>query len=362
MRAVQSHDALSLVTVVGGGIVQDRFGDYRPIIASDGFSIDATVDFLTGDGATLASQTESAGRAVSMMGETFARLRPDVALVIADRWEALAIAFAATTMNVPIAHLEGGEVSGSIDERLRHAITKLAHLHLPANQEAASRIVRMGEDPSRVVVSGTPSLDMLDDVDLRDTSALAHAPGGEGDSIDFSAAYIVVSQHPVVTEAVDAESQVVETARSVASAGLPLVWMLPNMDAGAEGVIRAIGALRANGLGVPLRTYPSMRFEHYSVLLANSRCLVGNSSSGIREGAFLGVPVVNIGSRQTGRQRGRNVIDVGYDRDAIAQAILRQIAHGRFESDPVYGDGRSGSRIAAALAAMPLGLDKMITY
>ena len=282
-------------------------------------------------------------------------------MVVADRWEALSLALAATSMNIPIAHLEGGEVSGSIDERLRHAVTKLAHLHLPANDDAAERIARMGEDRSRIVVVGTPSLDLLADVDLADRQAPAGALGGEGDTIDFGQDYIVVSQHPVVTEEAEAERQISETMVAATTAGLPVVWMLPNMDAGGEGVIRAVAQWR-EGARVPLRIYPSMRFEYYSALLANARCLVGNSSSGIREGAYLGTPVVNVGTRQTGRVRGRNVIDVGNDRMEIADAIARQLAHGRYPLDPIYGDGRAGARIADAIAAMPLSLQKTITY
>jgi UDP-hydrolysing UDP-N-acetyl-D-glucosamine 2-epimerase len=362
MRAIRDSASLELATIVGGGIVQSRFGDYRPAIEADGFRIDATVDFLVEEGATLTAQTASAARATALVGEALARLQPDSVLVIADRYEALSIALAATCMNVPIAHLEGGEVSGSIDERIRHAITKLAHLHLPANEEAARRIERMGEDRGRIVVVGTPSLDLLAAVDLADRSPLMRAGGGSGDAIDFAGDYLVVSQHPVPTEADSAEKQISETAAAIASLAMPTVWILPNMDAGGDGVARALADLRTRGIGAPLRFYPSLSLEPYAVLLRNARCLVGNSSSGIREGAFLGVPAVNLGSRQHGRQRGRNVVDVASDRGAIAAAIRGQIAHGPYASDPVYGDGRSGARIAAALATMPLGLEKTITY
>lgn len=362
MRAIQRRDDLELSTIVGGGIVQERFGDYRPAISRDGFPIDAVADFLVDAGGTLDAQTQSAGNAVISVGNALRRVQPQLVLVIADRWEALSIALAATCMNVAIAHLEGGEVSGSIDERIRHSISKLAHLHLPANPAAAERIARMGEEPSRIVVVGTPSLDLLDEIDLTDVSRLPSAPGGEGASIDFRKGYVAVSQHPVVTESEDAERQIMETAHGAAAAGLPIVWLLPNMDAGEAGIMKAVRSLKADGSGVPMRFYPSMAFEHYSVLLAHARCLVGNSSSGIREGAFLGTPVVNIGTRQNGRERGRNVIDVDCKRDLIAAAVSRQIAHGRYSSDPLYGDGRSGEKIAGALASMPLALDKPMTY
>lgn len=360
MRAVVERDDLELITIVGGGIIQARFGDYRPVIERDGFKIDETVDFLEGDGATLDSQTLSAGRAVTMIGEALGRLLPDLVLVIADRWEALSVAFAATTMNIPIAHLEGGEVSGSIDERLRHAITKLAHQHLPANPEAARRLERMGEPTARIAIVGTPSLDLLSNIDLGDRSVLGEALYVQGDRIDFGSDYAVVSQHPVVTEEDQAEAQIIETARGAARAGLPIAWMLPNMDAGGAGVMMAVTRLVNGGLGVPVRFYASMEFSRYSVLLANARVLIGNSSSGIRECAFLGTPVVNIGTRQNGRDRGRNVVDVSYDRHAIADAVVRQVAHGPYRSDPLYGDGTSGSKIANALATMPLALDKAI--
>ncbi|MGE3150403.1 MAG: UDP-N-acetylglucosamine 2-epimerase [Pseudorhodoplanes sp.] len=362
MRAIRARDDLRLVTLVGGGIIQERFGDYRPAILRDGFAIDASVDFLEGDAATLESQTRSAGRAVSEIGRQLGAFAPDILLVIADRWEALSAAFAALSMNISIAHLEGGEVSGSIDERIRHAITKLAHLHLPANHAAADRIARMGEERQRIVVVGTPSLDLLSEIDLSDRARLADAPGGEGDPIDFTKDFIVVSQHPVVTENEDAGRQIVETAAAVRNQGLPIIWILPNMDAGGEGVMTAIRDIRRGGLGVPVRFYSAMGFQDYSILLAHTRCLVGNSSSGLREGAFLGTPVVNIGTRQTGRDRGANVIDVAVDRGRIVAAIARQLAHGRYPSDPLYGDGRAGEKIASALAAMPLTLDKTIAY
>jgi UDP-hydrolysing UDP-N-acetyl-D-glucosamine 2-epimerase len=362
LRAIRAHADLELAIIVGGGIVQDRYRDYRPAIVRDGFTVDATADFLIGDGATLGAQMASAGRATEMIGKALVDVRADVAILIADRWETLSAALAAVCLNVPIAHLEGGEVSGSIDERIRHAVSKLAHLHLPANGEAAERIVRMGEAPERVVTVGTPSLDLLAEIDPTKRSLLAAAPGGEGDQIDFAQDYVVVSQHPVVTEALDAERQILETGAGAATAGLPIVWLLPNMDAGGDGTMRAIANMRRNGLGVPVRFYPSMDFENYAILLANTRCLVGNSSSGVREGAFLGTPAVNIGSRQHGRARGLNVIDTPPERGAIARAVASQIAHGPYPHDSIYGDGHAGEKIAAALAAMPLGLEKTITY
>jgi len=362
MAAIAAHPSLELVTIVGGGIVQARFGDYRPAIAADGFAIDATADFLVGDGATLPAQVESAGRATAQIGHLLLSHRADILVAIADRYETLAIATAAACTNVAIAHLEGGEVSGSIDERIRHAVTKLAHLHLPATEDAALRIERMGESRARIAVVGTPSLDQLRSFDVEDRTALCAIGGGSGDALDLSRDFVVVSQHPVPTELVDAEAQIDATADAVRATGLPTIWLLPNMDAGGSGVEAAIDRMRTRGLGVPTRFFPSLSLEAYARLLRHTRCLVGNSSSGIREGAYLGTPAVNVGSRQSGRQRGKNVVDVPCESGAIAAAIGRQLAHGRYESDPVYGDGRAGTRICEAIASMPLALEKAITY
>ncbi len=362
MEAISTHPDLTLQVVVGGALLDAGYGDYRPTIKADGFRIDDALDYIA-EGKTLDSVAESSGRCTQAMGAVLARLQPDYLMVIADRYEALAIALAALCRNVRIAHLEGGEVSGSIDERIRHAITKLAHIHFPANSEAAERILRMGERRESIHAFGTPSLDQLARVDLGDRAALQDFidERGAGGAVDVSGDYVVVSQHPVVTEYGDAERQYQETARAARELGLPVVWVLPNDEAGATEVAAPLAELAADG-GPPIRTLGSLTFSHYARLLAHARCLIGNSSSGIREGAFLGVPVVNVGTRQQGRQRGRNVIDVTCAAPEILAAARRQIAHGRYPQDPVYGDGHSGERIAEVLAAVWPPLDKTIAY
>jgi len=359
MRAIAASPDLELVLVVGGGILQSRFGDFRPAIEADGFRIDAEIDFLVDGGETLASMTASAAAATGTFGHALERLKADIVLIIADRYEALSLALAATCMNVPIAHLEGGEVSGSIDERLRHAITKLAHVHFPATPGAAAVLRRLGEPADRIFVVGTPSLDIIAELDLGSRPQLDRS--GDGSPIDFGGDFVVVSQHPVVTEQADAETQIGETAQAVAAVGLPAVWIRPNMDAGGDGVRRALDDV-ASRKDMAVRFYPSLQIENYALLLRRARCLVGNSSSGLRESEFLGVPVVNIGTRQEGRERGANVVDVPPSRDAIASAMRRQIAHGRYRSNHLYGDGRAGEKIAAILAQVPLELDKRLAY
>ncbi len=360
-RAAARRTDLDVSIVVGGGIVRERFGDFRARLIADGFAIAATLDFLVDDGATPVAQARSSAAAIGAFAALSAATKPDAVLLIADRYETLAFATAATCLALPIAHLEGGEVSGSIDERIRHATTKLAHFHLPANADAAERIRRMGEPADRIAVVGSPSLDLIADIDLSDTRAIAAAGPGEGDAIDFRAPYAVVSQHPVVGEHDAAAAQIAETLAAVDALGLPVAILLPNMDAGGAAIVAEIGRWRP-AAKVPARVWPSMPMEAYATLLTGAACLIGNTSSGLREGAFLGVPAVNVGSRQTGRARAANVADAPPERGAILAAARRQVAHGRYPRDTLYGDGNAGEKITEALATMPLDLDKPIVY
>lgn len=361
LRAVMDHPHMELQLIVAGGIALPRFGDYRKRVEADGFEVAETIPFLL-DGDTLETMSMSAALATLEFSRAFSRLNPDIVVVIADRYEALSIAHAALCTNIGIAHLEGGEVSGSIDERIRHAITKLAHIHFPASSEAAERIVRMGEHPESVFTVGTPSLDLLNGLDLTDTAPLAayQAKHGNGDLIDFSGDYLLVSQHSVVTEYAEAERQLAETAKAVRELGLPAVWVLPNMDAGESAGASATRTIREAGL--PLQVFAGLPMEIYARMMRNAKAMIGNSSSGIREAEFIGTPVVNIGNRQHGRQRGANVLDVEHDSAAIVQAAKRQIAHGLYPSAHIYGDGRSGEKIAEVLANYPVLLDKTIAY
>ena len=360
MRAIRAAPDLQLQLIVGGGILHAAFGDFVPTIEGEGFAIDRKIDYLEGMSDDLDTMTRSAARAVDQFGAALAELKPDVTLLIADRYEAMAFALAATCRAVPIAHLEGGEASGSIDDRFRHAITMLAQIHLPASRSAAARLVAMGEDPARVFEVGSPSFDILAALDLADLAPLDafQAANGTGAMLDHRKPFLLVSQHPVVEEHAQAESQIEATLAAIAAVGLPALWVQPNMDAGSDGVRRVLARAASSAAAVPIRFYPSLPLPIYARAMKACRCMVGNTSSGIREAAFLGVPVVNVGTRQRGRERGRNVVDVAYDAGAMAAAIGAQLAHGAYASDPIYGDGRSGEKIAAVLARAPFDLNK----
>jgi UDP-hydrolysing UDP-N-acetyl-D-glucosamine 2-epimerase len=291
-------------------------------------------------------------------------MRPDVVVTIADRYETLATATAASYMNIPLVHIQGGEVSGSIDDRVRHAVSKLANLHLVSTEGAAERLRRMGEDRTAIHVTGCPSIDIA--------AGVLNCPGldfdpirryvGVGSPVDLSNGYIVVLQHPVTTEYESARSQATATLEAVCEVEIPVLWFWPNVDAGSDGTSKAIRAFRET-FGPPnVHFFKNMKPDDFVRLVNDSRCVVGNSSVGIRECTFLGVPVVNIGSRQRGRERGDNVIDAPHEREAIINAIKHQIERGRYPTNHLYGDGRAGERIASVLASAPLVFDKVLTY
>ena len=364
IQGVALDERLELQLIVAGAAVLERHGAIsRSVAEIDGARIDRTVHYVV-EGENPIAMAKSAGLATSDFASAFESMNPDVVIVIADRYESLAIAMAATYMNIPIAHVEGGEVSGSIDESVRHAITKLAHLHLPATEEAAQRIIRLGEAPETVKTVGATSLDVMSYLDLEDLSPLEHLllTGGTGPVIDLRSGYLVVIQHPVTSEYHDSLAHVNETIAAIDELRMPTVWIWPNVDAGSDGIAKGIRMYRESANPDFLHLFKDLPIEHYAPLLKNTACLIGNSSSGIRESAFLGTPTVNIGTRQSSRQRGHNVIDVGYDRAEIVSAVQRQIDHGPYEPDHLYGDGKAGDRIVQHLAEFEFTLQKSITY
>jgi UDP-hydrolysing UDP-N-acetyl-D-glucosamine 2-epimerase len=361
MRAIRDHPDLTLQLVVGASALLDRYGTVLDLIEADGFVPDERV-FMLIEGETPGTMAKSTGLGLLELPTAFERLRPDVVITVGDRFETMATALAATYMNIPLAHTMGGEVSGNIDESIRHAVTKFAHVHFPACTDAGDRIVRMGEEPERVHVVGCPRMDLVAE-ELERGDGLSHVfEEGVGPEFSLDEPFVLVSQHPVTSEYGSGEKQITETLLAVEEVGLPALVLWPNADAGSEDVARGIRKWRATHRDAAMHFVKNVPTADYIRLMARTACLIGNSSSAIREGAFIGTPAVNVGSRQLGRQRGSNVVDSGYSKDEIAAAIRAQIEHGRYDREPIYGDGAAGKRIADVLATGELKLDKRITY
>ncbi|MGH9350200.1 MAG: UDP-N-acetylglucosamine 2-epimerase [Vicinamibacterales bacterium] len=363
LGAIQQHDDLELQLVVAASALLDRYGNAIDAIKRDGFEPRHKV-YMVLEGENLVTSAKSTGIGLSELATVFDNLEPDAVVTVADRYETLATAVAASYMNIPVVHVQGGEVTGSIDEKVRHSVTKLSNLHLVSTKLARERVIRLGEDPDTVVHTGCPSIDIAAEVAAR--PALDFEPfekyGGVGPKTDLSKGYLVVMQHPVTTEYEEARRQVEETLYAVQDAGLPVLWFWPNADAGSDGTSKGIRMFREKERPESFHLFRNMFPEDFLRLLVHSTAIVGNSSVAIRECSYLGVPAVNIGSRQQGRERGCNVVDVGHDRAAIAEAIGRHIRRGRAPSDHLYGDGNAGQRIADCLSTAELRIEKRLTY
>ncbi|MEM8528901.1 MAG: UDP-N-acetylglucosamine 2-epimerase, partial [Bacteroidota bacterium] len=273
-------------------------------------------------------------------------------------------AIAASYMNIPLVHIQGGEVTGNIDEKVRHAITKLSDLHLVASEKAKERVIKMGEYPEKVFNTGCPSIDLAEEV--RQHPKLDFDPfqryGGVGKIKDWEKGYIVILQHPVTTEYKDARQHIEKTLQAVYELQMPTFWFWPNVDAGSDGTSKGIRSFRENHNIDFIHFFKNMEGKDFLKLLYNSKCLIGNSSVGIRECSYLGIPVVNIGTRQSGRERGHNVVDVSYETADIKSAIATHLTHGKYEADTIYGDGTAGKQIANLLSTEALTFDKKLRY
>jgi len=364
LTAIREHPELELQLVVAASALLERYGNAHLVMEQEGFHIDRRI-YMIVEGETLVTSAKSTGFGLAEIATTLDDLKPDMVITIADRFETIATAIATTYLNIPLVHLQGGEVTGSIDEKVRHAVTKLADIHLVASKQAANRVIRMGERKDRVFVTGCPSIDVAASAIADDSISLETIIdrfGGVGERVDLSPGYIVVMQHPVTTEYQQARRHIEQTLYAVAGSEIPTLWFWPNVDAGSDGTSKGIRAFREMHRLPNIHFFKNLPPEDFLQVLYHSRCIVGNSSVAVRECAFLGVPAVNIGTRQSGRDRGRNIVDVDYDRDQIRDAIERQVNAPRPKQDLLYGDGRAGERIAELLTTVPLEIEKQLTY
>lgn len=363
LHAIKKHPELELQLVLAGSALLDRYGNAAKVIEKDGFEVTEKIYNIL-EGETPTAMAKTTGIAIMELATVFHNLKPDIVVTIADRFETIATSIAASYQNIPLAHIQGGEVTGNIDEKVRHANTKLADIHLVASDDARKRVLKMGESSEMIINTGCPSMDIAREV--LENPEFDFDPlvkyGGVGSEIDWKSGYIVVMQHPVTTEFEKSKEHIKETLKAVDELEIPTFWFWPNVDAGSDGTSSGIRQYRELHNPKNIHFFKNMEPQDFLRLIKNSKCLIGNSSVGIRESAFLGIPVVNIGSRQNGRQRAKSVIDCGYNQHEIKNAIEKHLEHGHYNSEFIYGDGYAGQKIADTLATCELKFHKTITY
>jgi UDP-hydrolysing UDP-N-acetyl-D-glucosamine 2-epimerase len=349
MKAISEHPDLELILIVTASHLLDDFGKTVRVIEKDGFKIDSVARTVAA-GEDLISMVKSVGLCTLELPTLFDLYQPDVVLIVGDRFDALGAAISSALMNIPLAHIQGGEVTGTIDESIRHAITKFAHIHFPATAMSAERITKMGERPDCVFQVGCPSVDIILSIIIDSREEVCRKFNLNPDE-----PFLIVAQHPVTTEYEFAQQQIRETLKVISELKIQTIMLYPNVDAGSKDIAREIRVFDRDEKLNHVQKYKHILFEDYICLMSHSSCIVGNSSSGIRESCYLGTPAVNIGTRQNRRERGKNVIDVDYDEKEIKKAMLACIKHGKYNPpEYIYGTGNAGRKIAEILSKIEL--------
>jgi UDP-hydrolysing UDP-N-acetyl-D-glucosamine 2-epimerase len=358
IKKLHARPDIDLKLMLGGSILLDKYSRHiADDIAAGGFDIEASL-FNVIEGGNHVAMAKTACLTALEFTNSLYTASPDLVVICGDRFEQLAIAMAAAYLNITIAHIEGGDVTGSIDESVRHAITKLSHFHFVTNEDAKRRVLAMGEDPTFVFNTGSLDVELAAHVRTTITNEQVNALG-VGHDVDIEQPYLMVVQHPVTTER-DNRAHLETTLRVVASFDLPTIWFWPNPDAGTGEMSDSLRGMRETHpeLTAHMRFITNVPANDFVALLAHASCLIGNSSAGIKECSYLGTPVVNIGNRQQGRLTGEHVTHVGYDATEIGAAIATQLAHGRYPPSHIYFKDNASDTIVDLLATTPLYTQK----
>lgn len=359
LRAIKKSKSLDYYLIVTGSHLLREHGYTINEIKKDGFKIAASFPmYQRHKPDTGAEMARAFGKAVIRLSYEIQRLKPDIILAGFDIGANLAAALIGAHMNIVVAHVEGGEVTGTIDESIRHATTRFAHLHFTSNIDATKRLEKMGEDPKYIFTVGNPALDGIVEAKKIPVRNLAKEFG-----IDFKKPFVLVLQHTVTSEVDEVHLHVLKTVKAIKELGIQAIIVYGNADAGSKKISKIIKNSK-------IKQYPSLPYEKYINLLKHASALVGNSSSGIIEAPFLHIPTVNIGTRQQGRLRVDSIIDADYDKDQIKKAILKATYNRDFlrkikKSKSIYGDGKASKKLVSILEStdlMNIPIQKKLSY
>lgn len=353
---------IKLQIIIGASAVLNKYGDIEKILKKDKIKPVAKIYSVVEGGSSL-TMAKSTALGIIELTNIFSKIKPDLVLTVADRFETISTAIVSSYMNIPLAHTQGGEVTGSIDESVRHAITKLSHYHFPASKKSKTRLLKLGEEEKRIFLTGCPSIDLINRKKLNIDKSFIKDFQFVGSKIDFKKKYIVVLYHPNTLEYQKESARAQKIINIISKLSLQTVWLWPNIDAGSEKISERLRIFREKNKESKIAFVKNLEPENFIKLIYNCHCFVGNSSSAIREGSFLGIPSVNIGDRQEGREHGRNIKFVNYNENNIKNAIKNQMEKFRkIKGINIFGDGRAGKKIAKILATIELNINKKITY
>jgi len=363
---IKKNKKINLQLIVGSGAILEKYGNVSNIIKNDGFKIDSDISVMI-EGSTPETMSKSTGLSIIELSVVLKNLKPDLNIVIGDRYENFSFAVASAFLNIPIAHTMGGEISGTIDESIRHAITKFSHLHFTASKDAYKRVIKLGEVPRNVFLVGCPRIDLVKKVisSKKKINFNQILKEGVGDKIDLNQPFLMLSQHPVTTEFFSARKQIKETLLAIKKINLPTIVFWPNPDAGSDEISKELRKWREFGQANKMYFVKNIVTEDYIRLMNKTSCLIGNSSSGIRESAFIGTPVVNIGTRQNNRTSANNVINSSNNFNQIYLSIKKQLKEIKYKKKYIYGDGNASKKIIShILSALSekINIQKKITY
>ena len=362
---IKKNKNFELQILLGASAILSRFGELNNILKKDGFKKFAKIYSIV-EGENLITMAKSTGLSIIETSTFFENYKPDGVIVIADRFENLSVAIAASYLNIPLIHIQGGEVTGSIDEKVRHAITKLSDIHFVATKRSRDILIKMGENKNSVFLTGCPSIDIAYRAKSKLPKDFFIKNKGVGNFPKYKEKYIVVMHHPVTTKFKETQVQIKQTIEAMLKIKeIKIVWLWPNIDAGSDIISKQLRVLRENELVGNISFFKNFSPEDYIKLIFNCECLIGNSSSGIRESSFLSIPVVNIGSRQEKREQGFNVMNVEYNKSHIYNAIYDQMKKKKIRKSLIYGNGFASRNIVKILNKIfkkEISVEKVLNY
>jgi UDP-hydrolysing UDP-N-acetyl-D-glucosamine 2-epimerase len=366
LKNIKKSKKLTLQLVVGGSALLDKFGSITKFIKKDGFKINKMINFII-EGNSTEIMAKSTGLAIMETSDAFGILKPDYVLTVGDRYETIATAISAAYMNIPLIHTMGGEISGTIDESVRHAVTKFANVHFAATKAAKKNIIKMGEVKKNVFNVGCPRIDEVKNIlskkiNNNDINNILNN-NGVGDKIDVSKPYIIIMFHPVTSEYGNGETQIINILKAITKFNIQKIFFWPNADAGYEDIAKGIRKWRERNLNLNTRFIKNLEQKYFYHLLNKSLCILGNSSSGLREGCYIGVKNISIGSRQNGREIGNNTIMIPNNYKKIYMSLKKVLKlNNRKKKDYRYGNGNAGKKIVKIIEKINVSHQKKLDY